>query len=306
MRMIDCLHATPEIEERANNIAIVCATVPDPTTILLSLNGAEELVARIGRVRETMQPAVPDQLPLGGVIELVHTHDMGAWPDQLSGKLVLRIVSHSAGGRSWSKVVNPPMPALFTSMSTRPKVLSTRAAVYSSWCSTVTSQGMTSVLPPESAMARAVPSKEDCVRPRSTAVAPSAARLRAMAAPMPRPAPVMTATFPAIGCLVSIPLSFSWHDRGRPCVTEGTSSFSAIRILAIKRWANGNALAFGKRGTYNPASREKGSAATTLQPGQPFLSRGHLPGSPGVPKQDPNAKRSSRNAVLEVKQTIPV
>ena len=91
MRMIDCLHATPKIEERANNIAIVCATVPDPTTILLSLNGAEELVARIGRVRETMQPAVPDKLPLGGVIELVHTHDMGAWPDHLSGKLVLSI-----------------------------------------------------------------------------------------------------------------------------------------------------------------------------------------------------------------------
>jgi hypothetical protein len=73
-------------------------------------------------------------------------------------------------------------------------------------------------------------------------------------------------------------------------MNEGTSSFSAIRILTIKRWTNGNALAFGKRGTYNPASREKGSAASTLQPGQPLLSRGHLPGSPGIPKQDPNAK----------------
>ena len=33
---------------------------------------------------------------------------------------------------------------------------------------------------------------------------------------------------------------------------------------------------------------------------------GHLPGSPGIPKQDPNAMRSSRNAVsYEIENTIP-
>jgi len=38
----------------------------------------------------------------------------------------------------------------------------------------------------------------------------------------------------------------------------------------------------------------------------PFRSRGHLPGSPGIPKQDPNVMRSSRNAVLREKNKIPV
>src|ERR1700757_2781324 len=114
--------------------------------------------------------------------------------------------SHSSGARLWSVSLNPPTPALFTSTSRRPNVLSTRVAAYSSWCSTVTSQGITSVLPPASTMARAVSSSEDFVRPSSTAVAPRAASLRAIAEPMPRPAPVTADTCPARGCLVSIPL----------------------------------------------------------------------------------------------------
>src|SRR5579864_2133117 len=114
--------------------------------------------------------------------------------------------SHSSGGRLCSGSLNPPTPALFTSISRRPNVLSTRVAAYSSWCSTVTSQGITSVLPPASTMARAVSSKVDFVRPSSTAVAPRVASLRAIAEPIPRPAPVTTDTCPARGCLVSIPL----------------------------------------------------------------------------------------------------
>ena len=47
---------------------------------------------------------------------------------------------------------------------------------------------MTSVLPPASRMACAVASSVDWVRPQSTAVAPRLASLRAMAAPIPRPA----------------------------------------------------------------------------------------------------------------------
>jgi hypothetical protein len=34
-----------------------------------------------------------------------------------------------------------------------------------------------------------------------------------------------------------------------------------------------NALAFGRRGTYNPANREKGFAASSLHSGQPLQSR---------------------------------
>src|SRR5579864_2422814 len=199
--------------------------------------------------------------------------------------------SHSSGGRLCSGSLNPPTPALFTSISRRPNVLSTRVAAYSSWCSTVTSQGITSVLPPASTMARAVSSSVDFVRPSSTAVAPRAASLRAIAEPIPRPAPVTTDTCPARGCLVSIPLIPPGTIVGGAEQEWGTSTFPALRILTItiKRRTNGNPLAFGRRGTYNPASREKGSAASSLQSVQPLLSRGHLPGSRCIPKQDPNA-----------------
>ena len=57
-----------------------------------------------------------------------------------------------------------------------------------------------------STMARAVSSSVDFVRPSSTAVAPRPASLRAIAEPIPRPAPVTTDTCPVRGCLVSIPL----------------------------------------------------------------------------------------------------
>ena len=55
-------------------------------------------------------------------------------------------------------------------------------------------------------------------------------------------------------------------------------------------------LAFGKRGTYNPASRDEGqpwkcfNRATPSLPGPPARK-------PGIPKQDPNVLRSRRNAV---------
>src|SRR5260370_15182915 len=53
---------------------------------------------------------------------------------------------------------------------------------------------MISDLPWLSAMACAVFSRAARVRPHNTAVAPMLASLRAMAEPMPRPAPVMIAT----------------------------------------------------------------------------------------------------------------
>jgi len=37
--------------------------------------------------------------------------------------------------------------------------------------------------------------------------------------------------------------------------------------------------------------------ASSFQPGQPLPSRGRLPGSPGIPEQDPIATWSRRNAV---------
>jgi len=53
-------------------------------------------------------------------------------------------------------------------------------------------------------------------------------------------------------------------------------------------------LAFGRRGTYNPASPEKGQGAFAFQLGATFS--GALPGS-RIPKQDLDGKRSRWNAV---------
>ena len=47
-------------------------------------------------------------------------------------------------------------------------------------------------------------------------------------------------------------------------------------------------LAFGGRGTYNPANREKGSGAFVFS-GSPLIPRGPVRKS-GIPKQDPKAK----------------
>src|SRR5580698_2890218 len=52
-----------------------------------------------------------------------------------------------------------------------------------------------------------------------------------------------------------------------------TSAVSAIRILAIKRRTKGMTLAFGKRGTYNPASREQGRSSKCFNRASP-TSRG--------------------------------
>src|SRR2546423_14194290 len=56
-----------------------------------------------------------------------------------------------------------------------------------------------------------------------------------------------------------------------------TSMASIVCILILTGSANGNSLAFDGRGTYNPASREKGSAVTTLHRGSALPA---LPGSP--------------------------
>jgi hypothetical protein len=70
-----------------------------------------------------------------------------------------------------------------------------------------------------------------------------------------------------------------------------------------------NSLAFGGRGTYNPANRGTIAVGASLRPGE--VNR--IPGLParkfGIPKQDLNAKRSRRNAVaakVEKEVRIPV
>src|SRR3989442_10001885 len=101
-------------------------------------------------------------------------------------------------------------------------------------------------------MACAVFSRAARVRPHNTAVAPMLASLRAMAAPMPRPAPVMIAT-----CVSKGRSDFTnglqqvhWFDEQRKRPSGG----GGIRILTIKWRMMGKWLAFGGRGNYNPAN----------------------------------------------------
>jgi hypothetical protein len=67
-----------------------------------------------------------------------------------------------------------------------------------------------------------------------------------------------------------------------------------MRILAIKSGMNGNALAFGNRGTYNPANRDETFTV------HHFIDDASSPGAPArnpsIPKQDPN-ECGPRNAV---------
>src|SRR5580704_10278989 len=92
-----------------------------------------------------------------------------------------------------------------------------------------------------------------------------------MAAPMPRPAPVTTATCPAKAGAVSlraVSIRYKHSPASRfQTATErvGNNIHHAHSmhlnncILTIKGRVIGKSLAFGNRGTYNPANREKGS-----------------------------------------------
>ena len=88
-------------------------------------------------------------------------------------------------------------------ISTRPKEDSTRFAAASTDSRLVTSQTSTSAFPPASAMLFATDSSAARVRPHSMVTAPNPASERAIAAPMPRPAPVTMATCPARKAVLS-------------------------------------------------------------------------------------------------------
>src|ERR1035437_5047645 len=108
------------------------------------------------------------------------------------------------------------MPALLTRMSSRWKVRSMCSANDSTECKSVTSHSITELFPatfsrplpefppPLRWMAAAVCSRASRERPHRTVCEPSSAGGGAIALPMPRPAPVTTATWPARGGLDAV------------------------------------------------------------------------------------------------------
>ncbi len=104
--------------------------------------------------------------------------------------------------RDWSGVwANPPMPAMLHRLVIGPSSSSARATTPATAFSSVTSQRSAMARPPapaaSSLISAATVSMASAATSRQATAPPSAARRRAVARPMPEPAPVTSATRPA-------------------------------------------------------------------------------------------------------------
>ena len=118
-----------------------------------------------------------------------------AWQHKkLPIKLTCTVRTHSDTSLACTGPTGPAIPALLTRISMvwkRARVWSTIALTSDS---SVTSTRTTSVSAPAFSTIRAVSSSSALVRAARANFAPSAAKASAMARPMPRPAPVISAT----------------------------------------------------------------------------------------------------------------
>src|SRR5258707_6138886 len=99
----------------------------------------------------------------------------------------------------------PCVPALLTMISIPPKLSSVALINCAGNAGSVTSPATTTALPPALRMAAAVSSAGAGSRSLTTINAPSAPNILAVAAPIPRPAPVKLATFTSINAIKSPP-----------------------------------------------------------------------------------------------------
>ena len=106
-------------------------------------------------------------------------------------------VSWKSSSVSSSSEASLRTPALLTRMSRRPHSSTTRSSVRSTAKASVMSLVKDSASPPPRAICSAVWVTPAASRSRSATCAPARASIRAVAAPMPRPAPVTTATRPS-------------------------------------------------------------------------------------------------------------
>src|SRR5688572_11042290 len=127
------------------------------------------------------------------------------------------------------------MPALFTRMSRRPSPARVRSTIAARSARRVTSVGTASARRPRSFTSAAVLSAPPWSSSATTTSAPRRASSRAMARPIPRPAPVTIATCPcssmACSCLDGAPrwpparqtLGAPRLSRGAPCRSVGVA-----------------------------------------------------------------------------------
>src|SRR5262245_36280224 len=98
---------------------------------------------------------------------------------------------------SWTALVGPASPALFTSVSSLPNSLTALATVRRTSSSALASQAIAIALPPAAVIPAAVSFTRSPERAAQTTAAPSRAKRWLIALPIPRDAPVMSATRPS-------------------------------------------------------------------------------------------------------------
>src|SRR6185295_2312413 len=124
--------------------------------------------------------------------------------------------SHSLGSvlRNGLKMSKP---ALLTRMATGPSAVSTAATAASTPLRSVISQAKACALPPDAPISFAIFCAPASSRSNTATRAPSAAKRRHVAEPIPPAPPVMMAVFPLnlVICIVLISRNEGW-DRGAP------------------------------------------------------------------------------------------
>src|SRR5262249_32708498 len=118
---------------------------------------------------------------------------------------LIAIIASQSSVRNSISGPKPAAPALVTGMSRRPHWVWVRANRRSTSRSSPTSVGTTRAVPPPAVMSWETTSRVCCVRAASTTWTPDCARERAVARPIPEPAPVTTAARPCKSGVV-IPL----------------------------------------------------------------------------------------------------
>src|SRR4029077_1611559 len=96
--------------------------------------------------------------------------------------------------------------------------------------SSATSAGTAAARPPDLRISPATASISDFVRAATTIVAPSPANLRAMARPIPRPPPVMTATFPVSSIHASRTIG-----QNNICIARNKTAYRKSRLVTARR-----------------------------------------------------------------------
>jgi hypothetical protein len=91
MIIVDCFGVKLTVEEHSGNISIVVPTSPEPTRLMIPVNRADELVADIGRIRQTMEPMVPPAVPPGAKIDVVANANFRIWADEFEGFPMLSV-----------------------------------------------------------------------------------------------------------------------------------------------------------------------------------------------------------------------